>query len=297
MGCAATRLRRGGETFTGHKGGIQGQMAKHLDASGWPGDFEAVGLLVRRQPKGHGGGALRQVTAPGAYHAGQLPPCGVQAQACANAVTVAARALRHHAQEVASARRVVAQQVGRALVGRQQQVEVAVVVIVGIGRAAPDDGPGEPGVGLWLQLLEGAVTAIPEQLWPLRVGHVAQVLFIGHMAIDHEEILPAIEVSVEEKQAKGDHAQRRRGDASAVRLLDEDIRVHLTLDTRLAVQCRWLAGKIANGDAELGVIVDIGGIDTHAGIGDSAFIQHQSGLRPEFAKCAIALIDKEQTWA
>ena len=61
------------------------------------------------------------------------------------------------------------------------------------------------------------------------------------------------------------------------------------------MQRRRLAGKIANGDAELRVIVDIGGIDTHPGIGDSAFIQHQSRLRPEFAKCAIALIGKEQT--
>jgi hypothetical protein len=83
-------------------------MAKHLDASGWPGNFEAFGLLVRRQPKGHSGTALRQVTAPRAYHASQLPPRRVQAQACANAVAVAARTLRHQAQKVTRARRVVA---------------------------------------------------------------------------------------------------------------------------------------------------------------------------------------------
>ena len=130
------------------------------------------------------------------------------------------------------ARRVVAQQVGGALVGCQQQVEVAVVVIVGIRRAAPNDRSGEPAVGSWLQLLEGAVPAVPEELWPLRVGHVAQVLFIDHMAIDHEEVLPAIEVSVEEKQPKGDHAQRRRSDASAVRLLDEHVVVHPPRDSR-----------------------------------------------------------------
>jgi hypothetical protein len=102
-----------------------------------------------------------------------LPPRRVQAQACANAVAVAARALRHHAQEVTRTRRVVAQQEGGTLVGCQQQVKVAVVVIVGIRRAASDDGSGKPAVGPWLQLLEGAVTAIPEELWPLRVGHVA----------------------------------------------------------------------------------------------------------------------------
>ena len=69
----------------------------------------------------------------------------------------------------------------------------------------------------------------------------------------------------------------------------------LPLDTRLAVQRRRLAGKIANCDAELSIIVDIGGIDPHAGIGGPAFVQHQPRLRPEFAKRAIALIDKEQT--
>ena len=209
-------LRRGGDAFAGHEGGIQGQMAKRLDASGWPGDFEAFGPLVSRQPKGQGSGALRQIAAPRAHHPGQLPPRGVQAQAGANAVAVAARALRYHAQEVARARRIVAQQVGRALVGRQQQVEIAIVVIVGIRRTAPDDGPGEPGVGPWLQLREGAVATIPEQLRPLRVGHVAQVFFIDHVAVDHEEVRPAIEISVEEKQAKGDHAQRRRGNARPV---------------------------------------------------------------------------------
>ena len=51
-------LRRSGAAFTGYKSGIQGQMAKDLDASGRPGDFEAVRLLVRGQPKGHGSGAL-----------------------------------------------------------------------------------------------------------------------------------------------------------------------------------------------------------------------------------------------
>src|SRR5262249_27647672 len=115
------------------------------------------------------------------------------------------------------------------------------------------------------------------------------------VAIDNEEVLPAIEVSVEEKQPKGDHAQRRRSDASAVRLLDEHVGAHPPMNTRLAVQRRRLAGKIANRDAELVIVVDIGGIDTHASIGDSAFIEHQPRLRPEFAKRAIALIDKEQT--
>src|SRR5262252_672891 len=66
-------------------------------------------------------------------------------------------------------------------------------------------------------------------------------------------------------------------------------------DTRLAVERRRLAGKIANRDAELGVVVDIGGIDTHPGIGRPPFIQHQPRLHPDFAKRAIALIDKEQT--
>jgi hypothetical protein len=51
-------LGRGGAAFTGHKSSISRQMAKDLDASGRPGDFEAVRLLVRRQPEGHGGGAL-----------------------------------------------------------------------------------------------------------------------------------------------------------------------------------------------------------------------------------------------
>jgi hypothetical protein len=165
-------------------------------------------------------------------------------------------------------------------------------------------------VGPWLQLLEGAITAVPEELWPLRVGHVAQVLFMHDVAIDHEEVRPAIEVSIEEKQPKGDHAQRRRSDASAVRLLDEHVGAHpprdcvgggrqfngaLPLDPCLAVERRRLAGKIANRDAELVVVVDIGSIDTHAGIGDPAFIEHQPCLRPEFAKRAITLIDKEQT--
>ena len=48
-----------------------------------------------------------------------------------------------------------------------------------------------------------------------RYGYVAQVLFMHNVAIDHEKVLPAIEVSVEEKQPKGDHAQRRRSDTGA----------------------------------------------------------------------------------
>src|SRR5262249_53864752 len=119
--------------------------------------------------------------------------------------------------------------------------------------------------------------------------------FMHDVAIDHEEIWPAIEVSVEEKQAKGDHAQGRRSDASAVRLLDEHVGAHLPGDPRLTVQRCRLAGKIANRDAGLRVVVAIGGIDTHPGIGYPAFIQHQPRLGSDLAKRTIALIGKEQT--
>src|SRR5262245_42213997 len=99
------------------------------------------------------------------------------------------------------------------------------------------------------------------------------MLFMHDVAVDHEEVLPAIKVSVKEKQPKGDHTQRRRSDASAVRLLDKHAGAYLPLNPRLAVQRRRLAGKIANSDAELVIVVEIGGIDIHAGIGNPAFIE------------------------
>jgi hypothetical protein len=62
----------------------------------------------------------------------------------------------------------------------------------------------------------------------------------------------------------------------------------------LAVQGGWLAGEIADGHAQLRIVVDVGGIDAHPGEGDAALIHDEPRLYTDLAERAIAVVGEEQ---
>ena len=62
-----------------------------------------------------------------------------------------------------------------------------------------------------------------------------------------------------------------------------------------AVYRRGLPNKITNGDTELVIVMWIGHIDAHTGIGRPPFIEHNTGLHPDLFEGAIATIAKQPT--
>ena len=107
----------------------------------------------------------------------------------------------------------------RPVVDGHQNVEVAVVVVVGVGRAAADHRracSAAPDCGGHLfELLRAGVA---EQMRPLRVGdarlHALDV--VGDVTVGGEDVRTAVEIVVEEEAAEGQRQQRRAADRPIV---------------------------------------------------------------------------------
>src|SRR5262249_8194322 len=107
--------------------------------------------------------ALRRVAGSTADDA-PLPAAGaLDADDGADAVLVRLRADRAHAEEVVPVAAVVAIQARRPVVGREQDVEVAVAIVVGVRGAARDDRPHELRADRLARVLELLLSDVAEQ--------------------------------------------------------------------------------------------------------------------------------------
>src|SRR5262249_8995167 len=106
---------------------------------------------------------------------------------------------------------VVAQKIGRAAVGRQQYVKIAVVVIITVSRAAPDDGALERATRARRRLNEFGFTLAPEELRFHRVGNLRLnfINVVGDVAVGHKEVRLAVEIVIEKEEAEGQREHRR----------------------------------------------------------------------------------------
>ena len=91
---------------------------------------------VFAQPEGQRQIALRAVARSAVHHAPLLAGRAFNAHHGADAVAIGFRARQPHRQPVILIAAIVAKQIGGAVVGGDQHVEVAVVIEIGIGRAA-----------------------------------------------------------------------------------------------------------------------------------------------------------------
>src|SRR5262249_61043957 len=129
-----------------------------------PVDFDAHDLVVAAQPERQRQFALRTVTRPAVYCLPLLRPVGQgdgDLRADAVAVRFVADGLEPDESRLIAV--VVSQQIGRAAVGRQQDVEIAVVVIIAVSRAAPDDGALERATSADRRLNEFGFALAPEE--------------------------------------------------------------------------------------------------------------------------------------
>ena len=106
---------------------------------------------------------------------------------------------------------IVAEQHRRAVVGRHQQVDVAVAIEVAAREAAADPRLREPAAGRGGDVAKRAVALIQEQVRRLRVADVAADVAHGlvDVAVGDDEIERAVEIEVGEDAAEPERVARR----------------------------------------------------------------------------------------
>jgi len=115
-------------------------------------------------------------------------------------------------------RRIGAIEMGRAVVGREEEIEIAVAVEVAARQAASDFRRREVGAGGRRVVAERAA-AIDEQVRRLRVADVAADVADRRVdvAVGDDQIEPAVEIEIGPHAAEAEHAARARADAGADR--------------------------------------------------------------------------------
>src|SRR5262245_30216686 len=109
----------------------------------WPLDDQPLGLRSRAQTEGYGKLGLRQIARPGFHDAPELVGAYEQANARANPVPVRLHPSHANADRVSPGCDVVAIEVCRSAIGRNDDVGIAVVVEISEGGAATNFRPDE----------------------------------------------------------------------------------------------------------------------------------------------------------
>src|SRR3954454_6953598 len=123
----------------------RGDVRQLLDRATGPLDFDGSGDGLGAQAEGESQVALRAVAGAAADAVPLLARLAFDADDGADAVAIRLRAHGADGEPVIAIAAVIAEKVGGAVVGGDEQVEVAVMVDVGVGGAASDDGAAEFG--------------------------------------------------------------------------------------------------------------------------------------------------------
>src|SRR5262249_24395462 len=106
---------------------------------------------------------------------------------------------------------VVAQQISWAAVGRQQNVEIAVVVVIAVSRPARDYGFPEWAAGARRRLYESGFALVAEELRFHRICDLRLnfIDVVGDVAVSHKEVLPAVQIVIEKEEAESQREHSR----------------------------------------------------------------------------------------
>ena len=192
---------------------------------------------------------------------------------------------------VVAAADVVDQQPGLAVVVGHQDVHVAVVVDVAERRAAADLRQLKRGAAARGDVLESPVAQIAEQQLSLvqRKGivDVSQRLDRLHRAVDDERVEPAVVVDVEPGRAEAGVRAARRSEPRSRALLLEEARP--VVDVEVVAFSR----QVRDEQVFVAVVVEIAGVDAHAGLGSPVRAQRRAGQQARVLERAIVLVDPE----
>ena len=208
---------------------------------------------------------------------------------CADRVAVTGRSLERDPKRPTPCLRVVAVEPCRALVLGDDDVQVAVAVVVRRRQRATDDGAREEIADRRRHgRLQNATGGAPKQLRGLPIGNLRLVLEVEDVAVDLHEVDVTVEVEVLEKEPEGDAIERLAPDRHAERALDEK------LATVLQVKGGRLSGEVPDGDHERTTAILPRRIDPHPGERRSGAVRRETRLEPAVLEASVAEIAQHE---
>ena len=185
-----------------------------------------------------------------------------------------------------SALRFVAEQVHRAPIGRQQQIQLAVIVDVRIRRATPHTGGRKRRVHRFRHFFEFPFAHIAEKMHSLRIADIGLHFLnvVIDVAVGDENVLPAVEVVVKKEAAESQCQQGRAANFRARRFINKKTLAFVVIERNHLVR--------EIGDEHTGVagMVVVGGVHAHAGARHTVFAESHSRNDRLLAEGAVAIV-------
>ncbi len=237
--------------------------------------------------------ALREIARSGtyaSYHA-QVAHAGFYARGEAVATALSTfQADAKVAGAAVSMDDLVSPQVHPAVVFGNEDIEITVVVVVGIGRTAGHQLPGHHAPQEGRRIGERAGAVVQVEMRGLLVSDVVlDALDLGlYVAVCSEEIQVAVEVEVCQEESERERPQRRASDLRGRGAIDKQ-----TI-TQMPVDADHLGRKVADEDGYLPRAVYHPRVDAHAGARLPAFVVRNPAQRTFLRERAVPVVDVEE---
>ena len=269
---------------------IGADLRQDLPRPRGPGNVEALHDLVRTEPEEQTRIVLRQVAsgAPGFIDLDQI--ASLYQDPSTETVAVAAPSPQAHGKPVVVRGAVIAQQ-QRLLIGvDDENVQIAVVIVIASGGTAANEPVLEGGAGHLRHLGEEAVAVVYEQLILLPVGGLwieALDVFVD-MPVGDKEIHIPVGVGVEQVDAESQAVKTARRQTGAYRHVGKATATHIPVE-RIAFPL-----KIRHHQGEAAVTIDVAGIDTHRAFGPAGLVVGDTGCQGDVREEAVAVVAEEK---
>src|SRR5262249_38569839 len=265
-------------------GGEVGQLV-HFPAR--PFDFDLRDLVVAAQPESQRRLALRAVTRPAVHNLPLLRSVGQRdcdLRADAVAVRFVANGLEPDEPRLIAI--VVAQQIGRAAIGRQQNIQISVVVVIAVSRASPDNGSLERAARASRRLDKPGFAFVAEELRLHRVGDLRLNLVdvIGDVTVGHKEIRLAVEIIIEKEDAESQRKHCRLTDVRSGSLVNEQSLALIAEDGQHIVR------KVADDNARIARSINIREIGPHPSARLPFFAERYARGQGYFSELPVAAV-------
>src|SRR5258708_36781912 len=174
----------------------------------------------------------------------------------------------------------------RAGVGGDENIEKAVVIDIGVSRAPRHSRSGKGSAHLRRHFLKLTSAKVAKQMRRLGIAdtllHALDGVF--DVAIGDENIGPAVVVVIEEEAAEAERNQCGAADFRLRSFIDEQA------VTFVVIERDHLIREVGNDDAGPAAAGVVGGVDSHAGAGNSIFTESYSRWNSALLEATILLV-------
>lgn len=275
--------------------GVEAEVRKDLGSPTGPGDSSVVDRGMGTKAKGEDGLTLGEVAFRGHDLLGDDARAGADSDPGADAVAIRGGSDEAEADPMVAEGLVVAEEDGRAIDLREDDIEVAIAIDVSVGGPAPGDGAEEIranlGFGGGEELVLAAAALIPEKLGGLAVVLMGLVfLNIGiEMSVGGKDIEPSVEIAIEEKEAKLEQVAACGADAGGGGFVSE--MEWITLGDIKPVH---FIGEVSDRDGKGVVVPESGGIDAHRTASGAEGIEGDARAGADFLEGSVAVVAEDE---